>query len=139
VRVVAGSFDGVSSPLAPAEPFIFLDVQLRRAISLDVPNDHYVLVYVLAGDIVVRVEGGQQKVTNGHAVALYGGSGQAMFNAFQPAHFVILSGAAIRDPILVDGLFIMNDRAQIEAAAARYRAGAMGHLEPAAEDQARQA
>jgi hypothetical protein len=30
VRVVVGSFDGVFSPLVPAEPFILLDVKLRQ-------------------------------------------------------------------------------------------------------------
>jgi hypothetical protein len=34
----------------------------------------------------------------------------------------------------VDGPFIMNDRSQIEAAAARYRAGEMGALGPLLDD-----
>ena len=55
------------------------------------------------------------------------------FEALQPAHFVILSGAEIREPVLVDGPFIMNERSQIEAAATRYRAGEMGHLTPLSE------
>ena len=128
VRVMVGSFEGLSSPLVPAESFNFLDVQLRRAISFNLPHDNNALIYVLTGEILVRAEGGQQKLTNGHAVALYGGSGRAAFNAFQPTQFIILSGGAIREPVLVDGPFIMNKRSQIEAAYGRYRKGDMGQL-----------
>ena len=50
------------------------------------------------------------------------------------AHFLVLSGAEIREPVVVDGPFIMNDRSQIDAAAARYRAGEMGALGPLLDD-----
>jgi redox-sensitive bicupin YhaK (pirin superfamily) len=133
VRVAVGSFQGVSSPLVPTEPFTILDVELHRAITFDVPDNHYTLVYVLTGGILVRADGAQQRVTNGHAIALYGGSGRVTFNPFQQAHFVILSGAAIREPLVLEGPFIMNERSQIEDAAKRFRDGTMGHLEPLAE------
>jgi len=45
-----------------------------------------------------------------------------------PSTSTFLSGAEIREPVVVDGPFIMNDRSQIDAVAARYRAGAMGAL-----------
>jgi redox-sensitive bicupin YhaK (pirin superfamily) len=38
VRVLVGSFEGVSSPLVPAEPFNLLDVELRREISFSLQN-----------------------------------------------------------------------------------------------------
>jgi redox-sensitive bicupin YhaK (pirin superfamily) len=133
VRVVVGSFDSLSSRLVPSEPFAFLDVQLRRAVSFHVPNGHYALVYILAGSSLIRAGGYRQKVTEGHAIAVYGGSGKAMFNSLQPAHLLILSGESIREPVVVDGPFIMNEYSQIEAAAARFRAGAMGQLAPLAE------
>jgi redox-sensitive bicupin YhaK (pirin superfamily) len=128
VRVAVGSFEGVSSPLVPTEPFTLLDVRLRRAISFDVPHNHYALVYVLTRSILVRADGNQQKVEDGHAIALYGGSGRVTLNPFEPAHVLILSGAAIHEPVLVDGPFIMNERSQIDAAYERYRRGDMGHL-----------
>jgi hypothetical protein len=43
----------------------------------------------------------------------------------------MLSGAEIRGPVLADGPFIMNERSQIDAAFARYRAGERGHLSAA--------
>jgi len=130
VRVFAGSFEGVGSPLVPAEPLDLLEVRLRRAIAFTLREDHNALVYVIEGTIVVRADGRAQEVASEHAMALHGDGGRVTLAALQPAHVVILSGAAIREPVMVDGPFIMNERSQIEAAIARYRAGSLGRLEP---------
>ena len=131
--VAVGSFGGVSSPLVPAEPFDLLDVELRHKISFRLLEARNALAYVLTGSVLVRADGRAQTVAAEHALALHGGNGLVTFEAEQPAHFMILSGAAIREPVLVDGSFIMNDRSQIEAAVARYRAGEMGRLAPLSE------
>lgn len=132
VRVVVGSFEGIVSPLVPAEPFTFLDVHLRRRIALDVENAHNVLMYVLRGSILVHADNREQKVPTEHAVALHGGSERVEIEAPQPAHLVILSGREIRERVIAGGSFIMNEPEQIEAAIARYRRGEMGQLAPAA-------
>jgi redox-sensitive bicupin YhaK (pirin superfamily) len=133
VRVVVGSFEGISSPLVPAEPFNLLDVELRREISFRLQNAHNALAYVLTGAIVLRADGREQKVASEHALSLHGSGGRLTFEAEHPAHFLILSGAEIREPVVVHGPFIMNERSQIEDAAQRYRTGGMGHLEPLSE------
>ena len=129
VRVVVGSFESLSSPLVPAEPFNLLDVEMRQGISFDLENRHNALVYVSTGTILVRADGRAQKVSVEQAVALHGSGGRVTFATSHPAHFLILSGAQIHEPALAHGPFIMNERSQIEDAFARYRAGAMGHLE----------
>jgi redox-sensitive bicupin YhaK (pirin superfamily) len=130
VRVLVGAFEGVASPLVPAEPFAFLDVELRREVSFDLKNRENAIVYVVKGSVLVRAGARKQKVTEEHAVALYGGEGRITFESSAPAHFLILCGAEIRDPIVMDGPFIMNERSQIEDAVARYRSGRMGRLQP---------
>jgi redox-sensitive bicupin YhaK (pirin superfamily) len=130
VRVVVGSYEDVSSPLVPVEPFNLLDVTLQREISFGVQNGHYGLVYVLEGSVLVRADGCEQRLPGAHGLALRGGEGRATIEAVEPAHFLILSGAEIREPVLVDGPFIMNERSQIETAIARFRAGEMGNLAP---------
>lgn len=132
VRVVAGSYAGVTSPLVPPEPFDFLDVALRRRIAFDLPPGNCAIVYVTAGAIRIRAGDDERSVAEEHAIALHGG-GHVTFAAALPARFVVLSGTAIHDPVLTHGPFIMNDRSQIEAAMARYRAGEMGDLAPLAE------
>ncbi len=48
------------------------------------------------------------------------------------AHAVWLAGAAIDEPVVGHGPFMMSDEAQLEAAMQRYRDGAMGRLAPVA-------
>ena len=132
VRVVVGSFEGVSSPLDPAEPFTLLDAWLRGEIPVDLPDAHTMIVYVLTGSVAVRADGRQEKAAGGQALALTGrrGGGEVRLGASQPAHLLVLSGAEIREPVVTAGPFIMNEPSQIENAAARYRRGEMGHLAP---------
>ena len=128
VRVVVGSFHGTLSPLVPAEPFTLLDVELRREISFNLPSDHNAIVYAPTGDVMLRAQARKQTLSAEQALAVYGGGGCVTFEAAHPAHLIILSGLEIREPVLVEGSFIMNNRSQIDAAVARYRAGEMGSL-----------
>ncbi len=130
VRVVVGAFEGLLSPLVPAEPFTFLDVALRREIPFDLPPGHNALVYLVTGAIRLRAGDREQKMARGHAIALHGSAGRVTIEALSPSHLIILSGAEIREPMVVEGPFMMNEPAQIEAALARYHAGKMGHLTP---------
>jgi redox-sensitive bicupin YhaK (pirin superfamily) len=132
VRVVTGSFRGLSSPLVPAELFTFLDVRLLEEITVGLPAGHNEVVYVLTGEVTVGADGYQEKVDGGHALALRGGGtgGRVTFAATPPTHLLILAGAEIREPAVSLGPFIMNTAAQIDDAAARYRKGAMGQLAP---------
>lgn len=128
VRVVVGSFAGVSSPLVPPEPFTLLDAFIARGISMEVPAEHNTVLYVMAGDVLLGADGQQADVPQGHALAL-GGGGRISVQAARPAHALLLSGGQINDPVISSGPFIMNDPSQIQAAIARYQAGAMGHLD----------
>jgi redox-sensitive bicupin YhaK (pirin superfamily) len=130
VRVIVGSFEGVASPLVPAEPFTLLDVELRREIFFGLPDAHNAVVYVLDGCIDVQADRREQSVAGGQALALYGGPGRVTFEASPSARFVILSGGEIREPVVVRGSFIMNDESQVKAAVERFKAGEMGHLAP---------
>jgi redox-sensitive bicupin YhaK (pirin superfamily) len=129
VRVVVGSFAGISSPLVPPEPFTLLDAFLRGGISMEVPAAHNAVLYVIAGGALVGAGGHQAEIAQGHALAL-GGGGRVSVQAGRPAHVLILSGRQISDPVVSYGPFIMNDQSQIQAAMTRYEAGAMGRLDP---------
>lgn len=133
VRVLVGTFQGESSSLGPTQPFRFLDVRLRRLISFDLEEGHNALVYVLSGAVALSADGRRQSVPAAHAVAMRGDGGSITLTAGETARLLMVSGAAIPEPILAVGPFIMNDRAQIDDAIARYRAGRMGQLAPATE------
>jgi len=133
VRVAVGSFEGIASSLVPTEPFQLLDVDLRRAIPFSLRAGHVALAYVITGDVVVRADGGELKASGGHAFALYGGAGRPLIETSAPAHLVLLTGPELREPVLSQGPFIMNEPSQLGAAFERYRSGGMGRLDPAPE------
>ena len=128
VRVLVGSFDGKMSPLAPAQPFRFLDVRLRSAIPFDLQEGHNAVAYVMSGAVAVSAEGEERWLAAGHAVGMRGDGTSVLLKAGEAAYVLVLSGAEIREPVVAWGPFIMNDQAQIDEAFARYRAGRMGQL-----------
>jgi redox-sensitive bicupin YhaK (pirin superfamily) len=72
------------------------------------------------GYVVVHAGGHTEKVDGGHALALRGDGGRMTFGALPPSHFVILSGAEIREPVAGRGPFIMYEASQVEEAGIRY-------------------
>ena len=128
VRVVVGSFAEFSSPLVPAEAFRFLDAELVHEIPFELEDGHNAIVYVLKGRATVSADGHDVTVGAEQAVAL-NGSGTVNVEALDRAQILVLSGAAIGEPVISAGPFIMNDESQVEDAFVRYRAGGMGRLE----------
>jgi redox-sensitive bicupin YhaK (pirin superfamily) len=108
-----------------------LDVELKREICFSLPDRHNAIAYVISGRVLVNADGRGQMVASEHALALHGsGGGRVVFQPFQSARLVILSGPEIDEPVIAEGPFIMNQLSQIEAAFSRYRSGGMGRLEP---------
>jgi len=129
VRVLAGAYDQIESPLIPAEPFDLFDIRLQGEVLFQLPEEHNAIIYVLSGRICVRTEGHEEELGAEQAVALVR-SGPMSFHAISPAHALLLRAADLREPVRSYGPFIMSEQWQIEAAATRYRSGGMGHLEP---------
>lgn len=130
VRVVVGSFRGVTSPLAPPEPFALLDIEISDAVTVDLAAEHNTVVYVLTGTVLIDAGTESSEVRAGQAVSVCGDRLAAHLQPQGPAHLLLLSGARIDEAIVAEGPFIMNDRLQLQAAIARYRSGEMGGLSP---------
>jgi redox-sensitive bicupin YhaK (pirin superfamily) len=129
VRVVVGSFAGLTSPLTPVEPFSLFDIRLQSAVMFGLPQAHNALVYVLSGVAQVIANGHARRLESSQAVAFQGIREPALVQLVGSAHVLVLSGAEIREPMVSDGPFIMNHPWQIDAAFARYHSGAMGELD----------
>ena len=129
-RVVAGSYEGVSSPLPLDEPFTLLDVSLHTRLSYPLHEGQNNVIYVLDGDLEVGGVTERRSLHRGQAVAVSGRGDTVVLEAPAFSHFLVLSGTAVDEPIVEEGPFIMNSRAQVEAAIARYRSGEMGTLSP---------
>lgn len=130
VRVVIGSFAGLSSPVIPAEPFSLFDIRLRSSVLFELPQAHNAMAYVLSGIANVVANGHARRLEARQAVAFQAIRAPAFVQLIGSAHLLVMSGPELREPIVSDGPFIMNYPWQIDAAFARYHSGAMGKLEP---------
>jgi quercetin 2,3-dioxygenase len=126
VKVLVGSFDGVSGPVTDvATDPIYLDITLPagRSASVPLPAEHNAFAYVFegsakigAGDAARSVERGQLAVLSlGDAVTVEGGA--------QGGRLILVAGRPLREPVAKYGPFVMNTPDEIRQAIADYQAG----------------
>lgn len=131
VRVLAGDFGGVPSPLTQLlTPVLLLDIQLapNAEVHVPVPADWNAFALVVRGN-GTSAEGARFEA---HDALSFARDGEAvLFKAHvSGAQIVVCAGAPIGEPVVFGGPFAMTNRADIEEAFARFRRGEMGHLAP---------
>lgn len=130
VRVVAGDTHGLSSPAALPEPFTLLDGFLDADTSFDyvLNADWNALVYVVKGSIALSIGAESKMLAAGQAVGIGRAPATLSLAAQGEAHFVILSGRALKEPVVKHGPFVMNTPEQIDDRIAAYRRGDFGSI-----------
>jgi quercetin 2,3-dioxygenase len=143
VRVIGGKH-GVAT--GPAETFTDMnvwDVRLNagRAASLRVPDGHNTVIAVLRGAITVNgslMAGPAELLVLDRAGDELQITAEAAVDGATPgvdpgegAVLLVLSGEPIAEPIVGHGPFVMNTRAEIDAALKDIRTGQFGRMPPA--------
>ncbi len=145
VKVVAGSFQGLTSPINSdarwATPVDMLDIRLAPGATLDLPVANASNGFVLVTEGSVRC--GDHQAAAHQAVVLAparagaqpgaADNGQAVLSlqsGDQGAHVVLLAGVPLREPVVPHGPFVGNSRDDIVGYIHAYQRGDMGHLEP---------
>lgn len=120
VRVVAGSFAGISGPVrdiltAPS----YLDVTLPPRVEFEHPVEpgDTVFAYVFAGDAVFGVER-QERVGNRSLVSFgRGPEGKILIRAeANGVRFLLISGRPLDEPVAWGGPIVMNSREELAQA-----------------------
>ena len=136
IRVVVGRYRGTVSELQPLEPADLLDIGIAPGDEIEVPlaAGWNLLVYAESGEVQIAADSGEGELRAGEALAASapGAAGTVRIASAAGARVVLLGGRALQEPVVQYGPFIMNNEAQIRAAARRYQGGAMGRLEPPA-------
>lgn len=134
LRVVVGDYKDLNSPLKPTEAFNLFDIGMIRAdeIVLPLAEGWDMLVYSIEGTVVVTAGGSQSVLGSADAVSAVAdvSAGEVRMNSETDGRLIILSGKALREPVLQHGPFIMNNQQQLVAAVERFRRGEMGDLQP---------
>ncbi len=127
VRVLAGTFDGVTGPVsAVATEPVYLDIDLAAgsSITANLPIGHNAFAYVYEGAAQLGPELAVQLVTRGE-LAVLDRDGDALRVAAgdEPARLILVAGKPIGEPVARHGPFVMNTREQIIEAMQDFQAG----------------
>jgi len=126
-RIIAGEFAGQKGPTTTFTPINLWDVNLRsgKSTELPLPDGHTTTFLVLSGEVVVN---GGQAVREGD-LAIFERSGDGItVTARQDTKLLLMDGEPIAEPIVGQGPFVMNSRAEIQQAFEDYQLGKMGEL-----------
>ena len=130
VDVISGSVAGIEGPAANQHPIHGSIVTLdpTASLDLDVPAQHRAFVYALDGSARV----GGTNVGEGQIAWVEpsrDGSTALRLESLErdsQTRLMIYSGTPLREPVVLGGPFVMNSRAEIEAAYRDFHAGKFG-------------
>jgi redox-sensitive bicupin YhaK (pirin superfamily) len=127
LRVIAGEFGGHKGQARTFSPINLWDVSLRAGkwTDLPLPDGHTTALLVLSGEVSVN---GESKARNGD-LAIFARAGEGVtVEAMTDSTFLVMDGEPIAEPIVGQGPFVMNSRAEIQQAIEEYQLGHMGKL-----------
>ena len=132
VRVLAGSVDRFRGPGISHTPIAIAHVTIAPGATAEIPwrPDFNALLYVLAG--AGKVGASRRPISSGQTAVLAEGDCIAITaNARQDSRSAsmevfLIGGVPLREPVVQEGPFVMNTRAEIKQAFADFQSGRMG-------------
>lgn len=125
LSVVSGTYKDLSGP-APSKAFTgMLKMEAEATLDLAFAVDENVCLYVLEGKVVLNAESELLE----HTLAVFKSeAGTISLKCLQGAKLLAMAGAAINEPMVSYGPFVMNSQTQIMEAMRDYQEGKMGFL-----------
>lgn len=117
VRVIAGSYGGVSSPMELPHDTLYLDITLQKGESVLIPKDaEERALYLLNGDLSIH------GITYPpHQLLILSPGQEIPVTANRECHFMVLGGAVMDGPRYIWWNFVASSREQIEEAKHRWQ------------------
>jgi redox-sensitive bicupin YhaK (pirin superfamily) len=127
VRVIAGSFGGVTGPAHTFTPLAVLHIRLQAGGSAGIPiaDDWSAGAYVIRGSVAA----GGQRIGEREMGVFEPGAGRIELVADAACEVLLLAGRPISEPVVSWGPFVMTTREEIMQAQRDYALGRMGTLE----------
>ena len=126
VRVIAGEYGGRKGVAKTFTPINMWDVNLHagKSAELPLPDGHTTTFLVLSGEVEVD---GKKAVEGDLVIFARAGNGIAV-KAKTDAKLLVMDGEPITEPVVGQGPFVMNSRAEIQQAFEDFQHGRMGEL-----------
>jgi redox-sensitive bicupin YhaK (pirin superfamily) len=127
VRVIAGEYGGRKGPAKTFTPINLWDVNLKsgKEAQLPLPDGHTTTFLVLSGEVTVN---GERDAGEGDLAIFHRAGEGVSVKAKTDARLLVMDGEPIAEPIVGQGPFVMNSRAEIQQAFEEYQLGHMGEL-----------
>ncbi|VAH96961.1 unnamed protein product [Triticum turgidum subsp. durum] len=128
VRIIAGEAFGVRSPVYTRTPTMYMDFTMQPGSQLHqpIPEGWNAVVYIIEGEGVFGKEGAAPASAH-HCLVLGAGDGLSVWNrSGAPLRFALAAGQPLNEPVVQQGPFVMNSRAQIQQAMEDYYYGRNG-------------
>ncbi len=126
VKVIAGTVDGVSGPIAqPATDPVYLDIALAPGAdwAFDLPDGHSAFAYAYEGGVDIG-DGGNARPLDAHELAVLGGGGRLQLKAgAAETRLILVAGRPLREPVAKYGPFVMNTKQELMQAFVDYQEG----------------
>jgi redox-sensitive bicupin YhaK (pirin superfamily) len=127
-RIIAGNYAGHPGAAKTHTPMNVWDLRLHagRSALLPVPEGHNTILVCLRGRI--QLEGGGAVIGPAEMAVLSGSGDRFTIASDAESVALLLSGQPIEEPVVGMGPFVMNTRAEIDAAVSDFQSGRFGRL-----------
>jgi redox-sensitive bicupin YhaK (pirin superfamily) len=124
VRVIAGSFRGVTGPAKTFTPLVMLDATLGAGgeLPVELPRGYNALAVVAKG----RVRAATEEARAGELLVFAHDGERLLLTADEESHVIILAGEPIAEPVVAYGPFVMNSFDEIRQAVTDVQEGRFG-------------
>jgi quercetin 2,3-dioxygenase len=127
LRVFSGEVGTVKGLMQPENEINAATIHAKKdgSITLNLPDSHQAMVYLLDGKIKVADFG---SVDGLHVVHFNQDGDSVAFEALEDTRILLISGKPINESVVSHGPFVMNTQTQIMEAMRDYQTGKMGVL-----------
>lgn len=127
IKVLIGSYEGQSSPIATHTDMFWYHIQTKagQLFTIPVNANHSSALYMLKGEIKLLNE----TVSAGQLADLELNGDQMVFSATQDSSLIVFGGQPIKEKVVSYGPFVMNSFEEVQSAIEKYESGKMGVLE----------
>jgi len=127
VRVIAGNFAGTRGPARTFSPVNVWDVRLHRDadVTFELPEGHTAMIAALSGNVTVN---GSEQAKEAEVIRFERDGSQVNIHADSDSMLLVLTGEPIKEPVIGQGPFVMNNEAEIRQAIDDFNHGRFGQV-----------
>ncbi|KAF9084093.1 hypothetical protein BGX23_010847, partial [Mortierella sp. AD031] len=128
IKVIAGKSHGVSSRVCTRTPTMYLDFKMaaNKTVEQTIPSTFNGFIYGLKGTIFVGDDAVEGKPHTTLVLSEDGTETIKIATREEEAHFVVIAGQPLKEPVVQRGLFVMNTPEEIYEAMVDFQTGQHG-------------